>query len=61
MSCTRIISRMDTPDNEFPQLIKHPGPVTNGMTGVGEVSVRFQFELNRFSSVLTHGGLKDVG
>jgi hypothetical protein len=50
---------MDTPDNEFPQLIKHPGPVTNGLTGVGEVSVRLHFELSRFASVLTHKGLKD--
>jgi hypothetical protein len=39
---------MDTSDHGLPQLIKGPGPVANGLTGVGEMSLRFHFELTGF-------------
>jgi hypothetical protein len=58
MSYTRISSRVDTSDHGLPQLIKSQGPVDNGLTGVGEMSLPFHFELSGFISVLTHRGLK---
>jgi len=48
MSCTRKSSRVDTSDHGLPQLIKVPGPVANGLTGVGEMPFRFQFDLTGF-------------
>jgi len=48
MSCTRKSPREDTSGHGLPQLIKVPGPVANGLTGVDEMSFRFQFELTDF-------------
>jgi hypothetical protein len=59
MSCTLISSRMDTSDHGLPQLINDPGSFANVLTGVGEMSLRFHFELSGFLSVLIHRGLKD--
>jgi len=59
MSCTRISSRIDTSDCGLPQLIKGPGPIANGLTGLGEMSLRFHFELSGFLGVLTNRRLKD--
>jgi len=39
---------VDTSNHGLPQLIKGPGPVANGLTGVGEMSLSFQFELAGF-------------
>jgi hypothetical protein len=50
---------MDTSAHGPPQLIKGPGPVANGLTDVGEMSLRFQLELSGFLSFFTHRGLKE--
>jgi hypothetical protein len=39
---------MDTFGHGLLQLIKGPGPVANGLTGVGEMALRFHFELTGF-------------
>jgi hypothetical protein len=49
---------MDTSDHGLPQLISGLGPAANGLTGVGELFLRFQFELITFLSVIIHRGLK---
>jgi len=48
MSCTRKSSCMDTFDHGLPHLFKGTEPVANGLTGVGEMSLRFHFELTGF-------------
>lgn len=47
MSSTWISAHMDMSDHGLSQIFKSPKAVANGLTGVGEVSLYDQLELNK--------------